>query len=403
MRVLFADKIASHVLQNLTERGFEVHSNPKLKGEDLEIAIREFQPETLVVRSTKVTNNHLNSSDKLALVIRAGAGVNTIDLDSASRLGIFVANCPGKNAVAVAELAMGHILNADRRIADNVASLRAGEWKKKQFGQGCQGIKGRTLGIIGLGNIGQELTRRAHAFDMTVLGYDPFLPSNRAAEIGVELIDNLVELASRVDVLSVHVGLNEQTRGMISAEVLAALKPGSIFVNTARGPVVDQPALEKAISERGIVAGLDVFENEPSADGEWQTAIAQLPGVYGTHHIGASTQQATHSVGDEVLRIIDNYQQSGSVPNCVNIAKSSPATHMLVVRHLDEVGVLARVLDQLSTAGVNVQEMENIVFQGAIAACARIRTDHAPADSVLAEIESDPAVHAVSLVALESS
>ena len=211
-----------------------------------------------------------------------------------------------------------------------------------------------------------------------------------------------MELASRVDVLSVHVGLNDETRGMVSAKVLAALKPGSIFVNTARGPVVDQAALEESISKRGIVAGLDVFENEPSSDGEWNTSIAQLPGVYGTHHIGASAT-SHQSVGDEVLRIIHSYERSGSVPNCVNIAQSSPATHMLVVRHLDEVGVLARVLDQLSTAGVNVQEMENIVFQGAIAACARIRLDHAPSKSVLIDIESVPAVHAVSLVALESS
>jgi D-3-phosphoglycerate dehydrogenase len=403
MRVLLADKLATQVSSSLEQLGCQVRVSPSLKGDSLREAMEEFQPEVVVVRSTKVDADHLQSTTSLALVIRAGAGVNTIDLDRASTLGVFVANCPGKNAVAVAELAMGHLLNADRRIADNVAALRAGDWKKKHFASGCRGIKGRTLGVVGMGNIGQELTLRAQAFGMTVLGYDPFLPSARAAAIGVRLVEDLVELASQSDVLSVHVGLNDQTRGMISAEVLAALKPGSILLNTSRGPVVDEEALIRAVSEGGIKAGLDVFCNEPAADGSWSTEIASLDGVYGTHHIGASTEQASEAVGEEVIRIITAYKSSGEVPNCVNLAITSPATHMLVVRHADKVGVLARVLDQLREAQVNVQEMENIIFRGAIAACARIRMDQAPAAAVIEGIEALPAVHATALVSLENS
>lgn len=402
MRVLIADKLASHVASSLQEQGHHVRLEPSLKEDSLAEMLAEFLPEVLVVRSTKVGANHIRDTASLELVIRAGAGVNTIDLDTASQLGIFVANCPGKNAVAVAELAMGHILNADRRIADNVAALRAGEWKKKEFASGCRGIKGQTLGIVGLGNIGRELTLRARAFGMKVLGYDPFLPPEHAESVGVTLVSDLVDLAEQVDILSIHVGLSEQTRGMIDARVLAALGPDGLLINTSRGAVVDEEALKSAISETGLQAGLDVFCHEPPADGPWSTDIAQLPGVYGTHHIGASTVQASSAVGDEVLRIIHTYHQSGAVPNCVNLATSSPATHMLVVRHADEVGVLARVLNSLREARVNVQEMENIIFRGALAACARIRVERAPDTTVLEKIEAIPSVHAISLVHLES-
>jgi D-3-phosphoglycerate dehydrogenase len=167
--------------------------------------------------------------------------------------------------------------------------------------------------------------------------------------------------------------------------------------------VVDEEALKQAVSKGGIIAGLDVFCDEPSGDGQWHTEIAQLPGVYGTHHIGASTEQATRAVADDVLQIISTYRLNGVVANCVNLAKSSPATHMLVVRHEDKIGVLARILGLLRATGVNVQEMENIIFQGARAACARVRLDTAPPLPVIEEIEAIPAVHAASIVSLRNT
>ncbi len=403
MKVLIADKMAPVVMPELQALGCEVIQDASLSSSDLEQAISQHDPTILVVRSTKVTVDHLKSGRSLSLVVRAGAGVNTIALDAASERGIYVANCPGKNAAAVAELAMGHILNADRRIADNVAALRAGQWKKKIFAKGTRGLKGRTLGLIGMGNIGSEVARRAKAFDMRVVAWDISLTADRAEILGIEQVDSAEAVAAKADVLSVHVALNDHTRGLVSTTIFDALQPGAIFINTSRGAVVDEVALAKAIETKGIKAGLDVFCDEPSSDGDWATSLAMLEGVYGTHHIGASTQQATEAVGDEVVRIVTEWKKTGSVPNCVNLARLRHATHLLVVRHKDEVGVLAGVLTALRRGQINVQEMQNIVFQGALAACAQIQVHAEPDRAVIEEIESNPSVYAVDVVVLEES
>jgi len=403
MKVLIADKMAPVVAPELEALGCQVIQDPSLSSAELEDAILHHDPAILVVRSTRVTVDHLTAGRSLSLVVRAGAGVNTIALDAASERGIYVANCPGKNAAAVAELAMGHILNADRCIADNVSALRKGEWKKKVFAKGTRGLKGRTLGLIGMGNIGSEVARRAKAFDMNVVAWDISLTPERAEQQGIEQAQSAVAVAQQADVLSVHVALNEHTIGLVSAEVFEAMRPGAIFINTSRGPIVDESALSAAVQSKGIKAGLDVFCDEPGSDGEWSTALAALDGVYGTHHIGASTQQASEAVGDEVVRIVTEWKQTGSVPNCVNLARTRHATHLLVVRHRDEVGVLAGVLTALRRGEINVQGMQNIVFQGALAACAHIQVHTEPAKAVLDEIETNPAVYAVDVVAMEEA
>lgn len=403
MKILIADKMAPAVAPSLAALGCTVVQDASLAGEGLRAAIDEENPAVLVVRSTKVTDAHLAAGRTLSVVIRAGAGVNTIALDAASERGIYVANCPGKNAAAVAELALGHILNADRRIADNVESLRAGDWKKKVFAKGTRGLKGRTLGLIGMGNIGSEVARRAQAFDMSVVAWDISLTPERAVALGVRQAESAESVASIADVLSVHVALNDHTKGLVSRTVFEAMKPGSIFINTSRGPVVDEEALAWAIDEKGIKAGLDVFCDEPGSDGPWNTELAAKPGVYGTHHIGASTEQASEAVGDEVVRIVTGWKNTGEVPNCVNLARSLHASHLLVVRHRDEVGVLAHVLNSLQGANINVQEMQNIVFEGALAACAHIQVNPGPGSAVLAEIETHPAIFAVDVVAMEDS
>jgi D-3-phosphoglycerate dehydrogenase len=402
MKILIADKLAPTVLPDLDGMGCEITSDPALDGELLSQRIAEVDPVVLVVRSTRVTAEHVAAGRALTLIIRAGAGVNTIDLDAASARGVYVANCPGKNAAAVAELTWGHILNADRRIADNVAALRAGEWKKKTFAKGARGLRGRTLGIIGFGAIGRAVMRRGQAFAMAVVAFDPLLTDAEAASLGVTRVDDPQSVAAVSDVLTVHVGLNDHTRGFIDADVLGALKPGAIFVNTSRGPIVDEAALAEAIS-RGVKAGLDVFCGEPNAEGPWTSPLAQLDGVYGTHHIGASTAEATEAVGDEVVRILRTFLGTGDVPNCVNLAVQVHASHLLVVRHADEVGVLAGVLDALRSGDINVQEMENIVFRGAKAAVARIQVGRAPSAALLAEIEAAPTVFATDLVVLEGA
>jgi D-3-phosphoglycerate dehydrogenase len=405
-RILVADKLPKSSLSRLSAMGCRVDFEPSLKGEALTEALARLSPEVLIVRSTKVTRADFNASGSLSLVLRAGAGVNTIDLAAASASGVYVSNCPGKNAAAVAELAWAHILNADRRVADGVADLRAGQWKKKLYAKDTQGIKGRTLGIVGFGSIGQEVAQRARAFEMKILAFDPALDTTIATALGVEAVDSVETLASRSDVFTVHVGLNKHTRGMINAVVLNALPTGSIFVNTSRGPVVDESALIKVVQENGIRAGLDVFCDEPSADGEWSTDLAGLPGVYGTHHIGASTVEAQEAVAMEACRVVEVYGQSGTPPNCVNLAKQTPATHLLILRHRDEVGVLSNVLALLKEAQINVQNMENTVFsapvEGACAACARIQVVGPPHAELMAEMSARETIFDVKLLPLEA-
>lgn len=404
-RVLVADKLPASALSRLSAMGCTVEVEPSLKGEALTEALARLAPEVLIVRSTKVNQADFQAAASLSLVLRAGAGVNTIDLAAASAHGVYVSNCPGKNAAAVAELAWAHILNADRRVADGVADLRAGLWKKKVYGKGTRGIKGRTLGIVGFGSIGQEVARRGKAFDMAILAFDPALSRASGAAMGVETVDSLEALAARSDVFTVHVGLNAHTRGMIGASVLGALPDGAIFINTSRGPVVDEPALIQAIQEKDLRAGLDVFCDEPAGDGEWSTALAALPGVYGTHHIGASTIEAQEAVAMEACRVIEVYGQAGSPPNCVNLAKQTPATHLLVLRHRDEVGVLSSVLQLLKEAHINVQNMENTVFSApksrACAACARIQVVGAPNEELIAALSARETIFEVKLLALE--
>ena len=403
MKVLIADKMARAVVPALQALGCAVVQDPSLSGETLLEALRREDPAVLVVRSTKVNSAHFDAANSLSVVVRAGAGVNTIAVDHASACGVYVANCPGKNAAAVAELALGHILNADRRIADNVIDLRRGQWKKKVFSKGTRGLKGRTLGLIGMGNIGSEVARRALAFDMKVLAWDISLTPARAKLLGIEQANSAVDVARQSDVLSVHIALNEHTRGLISADVLNAMKDGSIFINTSRGPVVDEEALAEVVRSKGIKAGLDVFCDEPGGDGDWSTILAELDGVYGTHHIGASTEQASEAVGDEVVRIVGAWKNAGKVPNCVNLAIGRKASRLLIVRHKDEVGVLAGILSALRKSDINVQEMQNIVFQGAMAACAQIQVNKPPSADLVAEIQSTPAIFAVDVIDMEAT
>jgi D-3-phosphoglycerate dehydrogenase len=319
----------------------------------------------------------------LKLIVRAGAGYNTIDVAAASRRGIYVSNCPGKNSIAVAELAFALILALDRRIADNVIALRAGQWNKKEFSK-ARGLFGRVVGLVGLGSIAQEMIPRARAFGMPVVAWSRSLTDEKAAKLGVERVATPLDVARAADIVSVHVALKPDTRMLIGPHFFKTMKDGAYFINTSRGEVVDQAALVEAIKSKGIRAGLDVFAIEPtSATAEFTDPIANEASVYGTHHIGASTDQAQEAIAAETVRIIQSFKETGQVPNVVNLAAHTPATHRLVVRHRDRPGVLAQVLDAIKAEQINVQEMENIVFEGAEAAVARINLDKAPSQATL--------------------
>ncbi|HEV7892732.1 MAG TPA: NAD(P)-dependent oxidoreductase [Pyrinomonadaceae bacterium] len=386
MRVLIADKFEQSGRDGLDAAGCEFSYQPDVKDEALVEAIRSYGPDVLVVRSTKVTEQMLDAG-ALKLIVRAGAGYNTIDVAAASRRGVYVSNCPGKNSVAVAELALALILALDRRIADNVSELRAGRWNKKEFSK-ARGLLGRTLGLVGTGQIGQEVITRARAFGMRVVAWSRSLDDERAALLGVERLSDPLEVARESDVVSVHVALNPETRGMIGSDFFGAMKEGAYFVNTARGEVVDQDALRRALSEKNIRAGLDVYAAEPtSAVAEFADDIAREPNLYGTHHIGASTEQAQEAIAAETVRIIRTFKETGRVPNVVNLARRTPSTHTLVVRHRDRPGVLASVLDRIRAESINVQEMENIIFEGSEAAVARINLESAPPSEALEELK----------------
>lgn len=388
MKILIADKFPESGQSELTREGFALIYDPELKEGSLAEAVSSTGADVLVVRSTKVTAQMLEAG-RLSLVVRAGAGYNTIDVKTASARGIYVSNCPGKNSIAVAELAFGLILALDRRLPANVADLKEGRWNKKEYSK-ARGLFGRTLGLIGVGRIGQEMIPRARAFGMPVVAWSRSLLPERAEELGVEIRESPVEVAASADIVSVHVALKDETRNLIDQKVFEAMRPGSFFINTSRAEVVDQAALERAVRERGIRAGLDVFAGEPpGGTGTVEDEIFKLDNVIGTHHIGASTDQAQQAIADETVRIIREYKRTGRPPNVVNLAKKSPATHMLVVRHFDRVGVLAAVFDNLKEAGINVQETENIVFEGAIAAVARIHLDQAPSNETLEAIRSN--------------
>lgn len=388
MKILIADRFPEAGQTDLREAGFEIVYEPDLKDDALTSVIKSTGSDILVVRSTKVTGEMLEAG-RLSLVVRAGAGYNTIDVKTASSRGIYVTNCPGKNSVAVAELAFGLILALDRRIPDNATDLKQGRWNKKEYSK-ARGIFGRTLGLVGLGKIGQEMVQRAKAFGMPVVAWSRSLTPERAEKLGIEMRQSPLEVASAADIVSLHVALNNDTRNMIDEKFFNAMAPGSYFINTSRAEVIDQAALASAIRERGLRAGLDVFAGEPAGGtGTVEDDIFKLDGVIGTHHIGASTDQAQQAIAEETVRIIRHYKEVGRAPNVVNLAKKSPATHLLVVRHYDRVGVLASVFDELKRAGINVQETENIVFDGANAAIARIHLDSPPSGEVLDAIKTN--------------
>jgi len=387
MKVLVVDKFPESALQRMQQLGFEVSYTPDLKGDALIGEVKKSGADVLVVRSTKVTEPMLEGS-RLSLVIRAGSGYDTIDVAAASKRGIYVSNCPGKNSAAVAELALGLLLALDRRIPDNVQQLREKKWNKKEFSK-ARGLYGRRLGVLGVGTIGKLVFARAQAFGMKVVAWSRSLTPEKARQLGIDYAATPEEVAAQADAVTVHLALTPETKGLCGEKFFAALKPGAYFINTARGGLVDAEALKKAVREKGVRVALDVFAKEPATTtGAFEDDVGEFEGVYGTHHIGASTDQAQEAIAEETLRILQEYRDTGHVPNVVNLCVHSPATHLLVVRHRDRIGVLAHVLNGLRSAGINVQEMENIVFDGAEAAIARIHLDKAPPDGTLESIRA---------------
>lgn len=383
MRLLIADKFPETYVAQFRSLGMVVEYEPELAGDALTAKVADV--EILVVRSTKVPRAAIERGDKLELILRAGAGVDTIDVEAASERGIYVANCPGKNSVAVAELTMGLILALDRRIPAATADLRAGVWNKKEYSK-ADGLKGKTLGIVGLGAIGQAVAARAAAFEMELVAHSTKDPALLAA-LGVKPAASLFELAERADIVTVHVPQRAETKKLFGVEFFARMKQNAMFINTSRGGVVDTQALERAMREKGLRVGLDVFDPEPEGGAGTFTSELLAAGTFvGTHHIGASTDQAQNAIAAEAVRICREFMTSGRALNCVNIEQHTPAKVQLLVRHYDKVGVLAAVLELVRNHGLNVEDMTNTIFAGSKAAVAVIRLSAAPPDVLIQEI-----------------
>ena len=317
MNILIADKFPPRWTDVLTQQGHRITYDPALDETTLPPAVAE--QEILIVRSTKVPAAVIEAGAKLKLIIRAGAGTNTIDTAFAAQKGIAVCNCPGTNSAAVAELTLGLVLALDRRIVHNTLDLRQEIWNKNEYGK-AKGLFGRTIGIIGLGAIGQEVAKRAKAFGMQILGYAPNGRTEKVRTLGITPIENLYELAAQADVITIHLPENAETKGLFDKKFFDAMKPGAIFVNTARGGLVATADLVQAIQNKGIKAGLDVYENEPkAADKTFDfSPFIGAENFYGTHHIGASTEQAQDAVAECVVEIVNEYTANGRFLHRVN-------------------------------------------------------------------------------------
>ncbi len=369
MKVLIADKFPEHYVKALKDDGLDVIYNPKLGENDLPEAVKGI--DCLVVRSTVVNAKTIEDSDQLNLIVRAGAGVNNINIAAANKKGVYVSNCPGKNSIAVAELAIGLMLALDRRIAHNVMDFKAGKWNKGEYSK-AEGLFGKTLAIVGYGAIGKEVAKRAQALGMNIYAKDV----SRIEGYGVKDFSEFDQILPIADVVTVHLPQTPETKNLFNDQMFGYMKKGAIFINTSRAGVIDEAALIRAVKEKNLKVGLDVFNDEPeNKTGSVSSELQKLDNVYITHHIGASTEQAQNAVAEETVNIILGYINSGVIAHWVNRAKVTGSHYQLVVKHYDKPGVLASVLDVLRDGNINVEEVENIIFDGGMVACCTMKLD----------------------------
>ena len=392
IKVLIADKFPDKYINELNSLDLEVLYQPKFGEKDLPEAAKDV--DILVVRSTIVNEETINNSKKLNLVIRAGSGVNNINIAAANKRGVYVANCPGMNAVAVAELAIGLMISLDRFIPDNVSDFNNGAWNKDKYSKG-KGLKGKTLGLIGVGNIGKEVAKRALSLEMNVYGKD----ITRIEGVQIKDFSEMDKLLPLCDVVSIHLPATPQTKGLFNKQMFSYMKDGAYLINTSRQDIVVEDDLLEAIKEKNIRYACDVFKGEPEGkSGEVSSKLQNNPNIYVTHHIGASTQQAQDAVAEETIKIIKHFVHSGVIEHWVNRAKVTDAHYQLVVKHYDKPGVLASVLDVIRSGNINIEEIENIIFEGGIAACCTMKLKSAVTADMLKSINENPNVLSVSHV-----
>ena len=313
--ILIADPIAKSAIVSLQSLGLNVQNKPTLSAEQLAENIQ--QTDILIVRSTRVDETTITAARNLELIVRAGAGINTIDVNAATKNGIYVANCPGKNASAVAELVIGLFIVMDRNIIEATNDLGNGIWKKGAYAYGM-GLAGNTLGILGFGATGQSVAEAGRGLGMNVVAWSRNLLPKRATSMGIGYCSTAQEVARRSDFVSIHLSANPSTYHLVNRRFLQQMRDGAYLVNTSRGEIIDTNALKEAIYQKGLRVALDVFEDEPLKDGHTFKDLELARVVVATPHIAASTRQAVEEVSREVIRIIGSFIASGMALNAVN-------------------------------------------------------------------------------------
>ncbi|MFO0896389.1 MAG: phosphoglycerate dehydrogenase [Pirellulales bacterium] len=360
-RVIVLDELSPDGLALLDQApGIEYEVRTGLKGEDLRKALAEF--DGAICRSgVKITPEALEGNRRLKAIVRAGVGTDNIDKNAATRLGIVVMNTPAGNTISTAEHTVAMMLALSRNIAPAYHSLLAGKWDRNKF-MGTQ-LAGKTLGVVGLGRIGQTVAARAQAFEMRVVGFDPFMSKERTAELGIEPAGSVAELLPQVDYLTVHTPLTDETRGLVGKKELSQLKPGVRLINCARGGIYDEAALLEGL-ESGQIGGvaLDVFAKEPCTD----SPLFGKPGVLCTPHLGASTEEAQTNVAVEGVGLLTDFLLHGAVRHAVNMSPIDPKTLESLRGYLDVAYRLGLLLSQLERRPGAVRRCE-LHYRGEVA------------------------------------
>ena len=385
-RVLISDKLSQAAVDVFRNRGIEVDVKPGLTPADLHAIIGDY--DGLAIRSaTKVTKELLEVAPRLKLVGRAGIGVDNVDVKSATARGVVVMNTPHGNAITTAEHAIAMMFGLARQIPEATASTKAGKWEKNRF-MGVE-LTGKTLGLIGAGNIGSIVADRAQGLRMKVVAYDPFLSEKRALDLGVEKL-SLDELLGRADIISLHTPMTDATRGIISAQALAKCRPGVRIINCARGGLIDEAALEAAIRS-GHVAGaaLDVFETEPARD----SPLFALENVVCTPHLGASTSEAQENVALQVAEQMADFLLTGAVTNAINTASVSAEDAPRLRPYMELVSKLGAFAGQMTAAQDGMIRKIVVEYEGAAATL-----NHRPLTAALLTGTLAPMISGVNMV-----
>lgn len=390
MKILVACELPDFAVQELRSLATELSLQPRLTPELLPAHLRDTA--VLIVSDLPVSAEAIAAAPSLQMIVRAGADVSNISLEEASAQGIFVVNTPLRDAAAVAEYVLAAILALDRRLPDSATSLRDGA-ARRHTPPAAAGLAGRTLGLLGYDRVGEEIARRALAFDMRVLAWSPSLEAVGPTPPGVEFCDWPRDLAHRSNFVALYAppGAPEDLR--IDGEFIAGLPEAACIVIVGSAAAFDDEALADAVRRRRLSVAIDLWPAEGSTDQvRFRSPLLELPGVIGTLRLAADTRQARDAVAEAVVQRVRSFAVQGLVQDCVNLLERSPATWQLVLRLRDAVGVMAGIMDAIRSDGINAEEITSRVFTGARAAWCTIALDERPSADAIETIRRLPGV-----------